>query len=54
MRKSVRKQTTAKHSINALGENLLSAKLTDSISLLLLSQINLLEWDKEKEEGRVL
>lgn len=38
-----RKMFVVKHSINALGGNLLSRKLSDSISLLSLSKINLSE-----------
>lgn len=43
IKKVMQKETVVKHLIIALGGNLLSGKLSDSVSLLSLSQINLSE-----------
>lgn len=47
VRKLMQKETIVKRLIVALGGNLLSGKLSDSISLLSLSKINLSEWDEQ-------
>lgn len=47
-----KKLLVVKLSISALGGNLLSGKLSDSISLLSLSKINLSESEGEREEER--
>ena len=47
----MQKETVVKRLIVALGGNLLSGKLSDAISLLSLSKINLSEWG-EGGKGR--